>query len=83
MKRTLSITNRSSAPRPLYVEPEGADFWMLPEQTFELRAEAFADDAQFELWDNGDGLQVFPSRNMQSISVFYFEQELQCGYQRP
>lgn len=63
MKRTISITNRTELPRPIYVEPEGADYWMLPKQTFELCAEDVVDpSAQFEIWDNGDCLQVWPSR---------------------
>jgi hypothetical protein len=84
MKRTMSISNRTELPRPVYVEPEGADYWMLPEQTFELRAEDVVDpSAQFEIWDNGDCLQVWPSNGMGSISVFAEGQELECGYQRP
>ncbi|MGD9746173.1 MAG: hypothetical protein AB7I98_23125 [Verrucomicrobiales bacterium] len=79
----MTITNRSKAARPLYVEPEGADFWMLPKQTFELRAEAADESAQFELWDDGEGLQVFPSRTMGYISVFCDGLELECGHQRP
>jgi hypothetical protein len=79
----MTITNRSKTPRPVYVEPEGADFWMLPEQTFEFRAVVTDEDAQFELWDDGDGLQVFPSRGMGYISVFCEAQELECGHQRP
>jgi hypothetical protein len=83
VKRTMTITNRSKTPRPLYIEPEGGDFWMLPEQTFELRAEVTIEDAHFELCDIGDSLQVFPSRGMNYISVFCDEQELECGHQRP
>jgi len=84
MIRMMSITNRTELPRPVYVEPEGADYWMLPEQTFELRAEDVVDpSAQFEIWDNGDCLQVWPSNGMGFISVFAEEQELECGHQRP
>ena len=78
----MTITNRTKKPRPLYVEPEGGDFWMLPEQAFELRADVTAEDANFELWDNGTALQIFPSRNMSSISVFCDGQEIECGHQR-
>ena len=83
MKRSISITNLSKKPRSLYVEPEGTDFWMLPGQTFELRAEVADELAQFELCDNGDGLQVYPSRGMDYISVFCDGQELESGHQRP
>ena len=79
----MTITNRSKVPRPVYVEPEGTDFWMLPEQTFRLRAEVTEVDAQFELWDNGGSLQVFPSRGMSYISVVCDGQELECAHQRP
>ena len=84
MKRSMSITNRTALPRAIYVEPEGADYWMLPEQTFELLAEDVVDlSAQFEIWDNGDCLQVWPSSGMGSISVFAEGQVLECGHQRP
>ena len=84
MQRTLSITNRTEFPRSICVEPEGADYWMLPEQTFELRADVEYEEAQFELWDNGDeGFQVFPSNGMGYISVYCDGQELECGHQRP
>lgn len=56
---------------------------MLPDQTFELRADVTAEDANFELSDNGTALQVFPSQDMGSISVFCNGQEIECGYQRP
>lgn len=76
----LTITNRSKQFRPLYIEPEGADFWMAPEQTVELQAAVTANDACFELWDGGEGVQVFPSQHMGFLSVFCNGQELECGY---
>jgi hypothetical protein len=79
----MTITNRSKKPRPLYVEPEGGDFWMLPEQTFELRADVTADGANFELVDDGTALQVFPSKDMGGISVLSEGREIKCGHQRP
>jgi hypothetical protein len=83
MNRTMIITNRSKKPRLIQIEPEGADFWVLPEQTFELRANTTTDDARFELWDGDHGLSVFPSDGMGYISVFHDGQELECGHQRP
>jgi hypothetical protein len=83
MKRTLSVTNRRAVPRAVYVEPEGADYWLLPEQTFVLRAEVTGESGEFELWDDEDGLSVFPSVGMGTISVYANEQELECGHQRP
>ena len=56
---------------------------MLPGQTFELRADVTADVAHFELVDNGAALQVFPSQDMGSISVFCEGREIECGHQRP
>ncbi len=81
MKPTMTIENRHKNPRVLYVEPEGGDFWLLPGQTFELRAETPAKNERFELWDNGDSLQVFFGNSY--ISVFCDGRELQCGHQRP
>ncbi len=77
----MSITNRSKKPRAICIEPEGADFWMLPEQTFELRAEASSAGDRFELCDDGDNLQVFFGKSF--ISVFCDGHELECGHQRP
>jgi len=77
----MSITNRSKKPRAVYIEPEGADFWMLPEQTFELRAEVRSAEDRFEVWDTGDSLQAFFGRSY--ISVFCDGRKLECGYQRP
>ncbi len=83
MKRTMLITNRTGSPRAIYVEPEGADYWMLPEQAFELQADVEDDAARFEVWDNGDSLQVWPSPSMGYISVIAEGRELECGHQRP
>ena len=83
MTRTITITNRSNAPRPVYVEPEGADFWLLPKQTFEFRAQSKDDADEFSLWDHGDSLQIWPSLGMGDIVVFCDGIELQCGHQRP
>ena len=83
MKRILSVTNRSKVARALSIEPEGADYWMLPGQTFVLSADATAESAHFELEDNGNGLQIYPSNGMDYISVFCDGEELQCGHQRP
>jgi hypothetical protein len=83
MKRIMSITNRSKVSRALYIEPEGADYWMLPGQTFVLSAEALDDSAHFEVEHDGDGLQIYPSNGMDYISVLCDGEELQCGHQRP
>ena len=77
----IPITNRSKKPRAICIESEGADFWMLPEQTFELRAEASSAGDRFELCDDGDNLQVFFGKSF--ISVFCDGHELECGHQRP
>lgn len=77
----MTITNRSTKPRAIYLEPEGADFWMLPEETFELRAKASTEEEHFELWDDIGGLQVFFGKSY--ISIFSEGQELECGHQRP
>ena len=84
MQSILTVTNQTSKVRPLWIEPEGADFWMAPEQTFELRVEATEVGGHFELWDQGDSLVVFPaSASVGYIAVFSAGQELECGYQRP
>lgn len=77
----MSVTNRSKKPRAVFIEPEGEDYWMLPEQAFELRAEVTSEGDHFELCDDGDSLQVYFGSSQ--ISVFCDGRELKCGYQRP
>jgi len=79
----MTFTNRTKQRRPLFVEPEGADFGMMPEQTFEVHAEITTEEGHFEVCDKGTGLSIFPAHTMGEISVFCDGQELECGHQRP
>ena len=66
------------------IEPEGADFWLLLDQEFELRADSEKDDGHFVV-EHCDGyIAVYPSRgDVGYISVFRERAEVECGYQRP
>ena len=70
MKKTVSITNRWSVIRPIYVEPEGADYWLLPGQTFVLHANVTSEGGDFEVWDDDVGLSILQSKGMGYITVF-------------
>ncbi len=51
------------------IEPEGADFWLLPDEEFNLRAEAEKDNGQFEVQHCHGYVAVFPSGGGGSIGV--------------
>jgi hypothetical protein len=65
------------------IEPEGADFWLLPNQEFELRADSESDDGHFEVQHCDGYVAVYSSRNVGYISVFQNGAEVECGRQRP
>jgi hypothetical protein len=79
----MTITNRTQTLRLLFIEPEAMDFWMRPEETFQVSADVDSHDANFELWDTPEGITVFPGSGMDSISVFCGTVELECSHQRP
>ena len=54
----MSVTNRSTERRPIWTEPEGADYWMLPGQTFEIVAESDDPDGIFELVEDGADIRI-------------------------
>ena len=83
MQPKMTVTNRSTERRPLWTEPEGADYWMLPEQTFTIMAESDDPNGVFEICDDGTGIQVFGSYVMGYLTVFHSGQLLECGHQRP
>ena len=79
----MTITNRTETLRLLFIEPEAMDFWMRPEETFQVSAETDSHDSNFELWDTAEGVIVFPGAGMGCISVFSGAVELECSHQRP
>jgi len=83
MQQRMTITNRATDNRPVWTEPEGAYYWMLPKQTFEIVADKDDPDGMFEIWDDGTGIQIFGSYVMGYISVFHLGKLLECGHQRP
>lgn len=83
MIRTTFIKNDTQKKRLVFVEPEARDFWLLPGEEVELRAEVDSAEANFEFSVTDDGLRVFPLRGMDSISVYCGGVELELGYHRP
>ncbi len=79
----LTLANSSKNPLMVQIEPEGADFWLLPNQEFELRADSERDDGHFEVQHCDGYVAVYPSRNVGYISVFQNGAEVECGHQRP
>jgi hypothetical protein len=62
------------------VEPEAADFWQEPGETFELRADGDPAAASFELVQTPDGLTVYLEGGTAPIFVFSDTRELACGH---
>ena len=83
MKPRMTVTNRSKERRPIFTEPDGADYWMLPEQTFEIVADSDDPNGVFEVVDDGAGIQIFGSSTMGYLSVTHAGDLLECGHQRP
>ena len=66
----LALENNSKRPLMVQIEPEGADYWLLPKQEFELQAESDADQGHFEVRHCDGYIAVYPSRDVGYISVF-------------
>jgi hypothetical protein len=79
----LTLINRAKAPLMIQIEPEGADFWLLADEEFELRADAKAEDGRFEVAHHPEYVAVYPSRDVGYVSVFQNGVELECGHNRP
>ena len=79
----LTLANGAKHPLMVQIEPEGADFWLLPNQEFVLRAEAKKEGGHFEVRHHEGYIAVYPSAEVGHISVFQNEVELECGHQRP
>jgi hypothetical protein len=67
----------------VFVEPEGWDCWLRPGESAELRAVIHSPTADFEIVDNPDGITVWQSNDMETVSVWQENREVQIGYQRP
>lgn len=83
MERTRIITNTSKRLMLVFVELEGWDYWLRPGESLEIRALIDSPDADFEIVDNDNGITVYPSLDMGSISVWQSDRIIDGGYQRP
>jgi hypothetical protein len=79
----LTLANSSKERLMVQIEPEGADFWLLSNEEFELRAEAESGNGRFEVQYRDGCIAVYPSAGVGYISVFKKETELECGHNRP
>ena len=83
MERRQKIDNRSDKLLMVFTEPEAQDFWLKPDDEFEIRAPITDLDAMFEIALYEDGITVYPSDAMGYVSVWHHGKELSCGFQRP
>lgn len=83
MKSRLKITNSGDRAMLVFTEMEAQDYWLLPGESVEVRAEVESSDEVFELEVNPDGVTVFPSVGMGYISTWSEGRLLECGHQRP
>ncbi len=77
------VTNDTERLLLLFVEPEGWDCWLLPNQTVELRAEVESPAADFEFMEIPEGITIWPSLGMGVITVWQGESEVEIGHRRP
>jgi hypothetical protein len=53
----------------IFVKPECLDYWMMPDEEFEIRAELSSPGDEFELVLHEDGVAVWPSHGVGEITV--------------
>ncbi|MBI1322849.1 hypothetical protein GC170_06655 [bacterium] len=83
MERQRVVTNVTGRLMLLFVEMEGWDCWLLPNEAVELRAEVDSPADDFELQDTPEGITVWPSRGMGVITVWQGDREVEIGHRRP
>ena len=59
------------------------DYWLNPEEEFELIADAKDETARIELQYSEKGITAFPSESCGCIFAYQNGMQLECGYQRP
>ena len=82
IRRTV-IRNARLMPMGIFVEPEGLDYWLMPDEEFEIRAEVSSAGDEFELVLHEDGVAVWPSHGMGDITVHKGNLQLGWSHQRP
>lgn len=83
MQKRHTITNDTASRLVVFTEPEGQDFWLLPDESLEVVADAALPDDEFRLVRLPDGYQVWPAHKMGYISAWVGDRQLPCGHQRP
>lgn len=84
MHKSIIFTNRSRVDRCIWIEPECFDYWVLPGQTFEVKAMPPGETSVFEVELPASGeMVIFPASETRYIAVFCEGLELPIGYQRP
>ena len=81
--RRAIIRNARPMPMGIFVEPDGLDYWLMPDEEFEIRAEVSSPGDQFELVLHEDGVAVWPSLGMGDITVHKGDRRLRWSHQRP
>ena len=82
IRRTV-IRNARRMPMGIFVEPEGLDYWLMPDEEFEIRAEVSSPSDEFEFMLDEDGVAVWPSDGMGDITVHKGNLRLRWSHQRP
>jgi hypothetical protein len=83
-----TLTNRTDRLLLILVERkamqgESRDYWLRPDEELEVRAEIPTDEDHFHLEDIPEGILVGYFGDMEYITVWQGDRELDCGYQRP
>ena len=66
----------------LMLEPWGEDYWLNPEDTFEITPEKPDDGFLFEMEHRGENIAVY-AEGCEYFRVVHDGKSIECGYQRP
>jgi hypothetical protein len=81
----IKIQNKFTQPIMLFIEPWGRDYWLQPEQSFEVIA--IADDVDenfyFHIIHSEYRVDIWAEGQCYDVLVSHKGQELECGYLRP
>jgi hypothetical protein len=79
----MLIENRRAGKMLVFIEPEAMDYWLDANEQCELVSESGSADGQFDLWQNDEGITVFPEKGAGYIEVHQDGTVLECGHKRP
>ena len=81
----LTISNSYKQAIVLFVEPWGRDYWLQPDESFELIA--LSDKPDWDFYFHADLSQdqvvVYATGHCYDVAIYHNGQEIECGHCRP